>query len=456
MNLNSIQVRIQLWYGLILLAVLLGLGFAAYELERARVFQQADLQMRERTHILADALNGPSSADPLLEPGSPPSAETFRLSPRDQEKFGEDYFFRIIGGDGQEIARSRNFTPATNALRLARIRTPTGEEILLGHPMTAELAELRWHTLKLAGIGLVILFFGLAIGWRLVARALRPISEISAAAEKIAGGDLSQRINTAETKSELGRLATVLNATFARLEAAFTLQKRFAADAAHELRTPVSVLIAQTAAALNRRRSYEENLATIEACHRASQRMKQLITALLQLARLDAGQEKARRVTFDLLPVASECSELVRPLAEERGVKIILAAGAAKIFGDPEQMHQVVINLLTNAIQYNQPGGEVRVTVRVEKNQAVLEVSDTGVGISREHLPRIFERFYRVEAARSTGNAGLGLSICQAIVEAHGGTIEAASELSAWTAFTLRLPLAQNDAPAIRRLTDVV
>lgn len=448
MNFNSIQVRIQLWYGVVLVAVLLGLGFAAYELERARVFQQADGKLRERTRLLANALNGPPLDGGGLEPGQrpvgwqPPGPENFHLPPRDRALFDDDFFFCITGGNGEEIARSKNYTSETNGLRLAKINTPTGEKILVGHPMTAELADLRRHLLKLAGVGGVILFFGLAIGSWFVARALRPIAEISAAAEKISSGDLSQRVNTAETKSELGRLATVLNSTFARLDAAFTLQKRFAADAAHELRTPVSVLIAQTSAALNRPRSYEENLATIEACHRASQRMRQLITSLLQLARIDAGQENARRVTFDLLPVASECLELVKPLATESGLKIILTASDAKISGDPEQIHQVITNLVTNAIQYNRPGGEVRVEIFSEKQSASLRVTDTGMGISPADLPRIFERFYRADESRSSGNAGLGLAICQAIIEAHGGTVEVSSQENVGTIFTVRLPLA--------------
>ena len=447
MNFNSIQVRIQLWYGLILLAVLLGLGFAAYELERSRIFQQADVKLRDRTKLLADALNGPPPPDDSqggylqLERRQAPSAETFRLSPRARELFTQDYFFQVIAADGKEIARSENFTDETNGIRITHIHTPTDEQIVVGHPIAAELVELRRLALRFVGVGCAIWIFCQAIGWFIVSRALRPIAEISAAAEKISSGDLSQRINIAETQSELGRLATVLNSTFTRLDTAFTLQKRFAADAAHELRTPVAVLIAQTAAALNRKRSYEENLATIEACHRASQRMKQLITSLLQLARIDAGQEKARRVTFDLLPVASECLALVKPLAEEREVKIFLADGDAKISGDPEQIHQVIANIVTNAIQYNRPDGEVRVKIFVEKNFAVLEVSDTGVGIAKENLPRIFERFYRVDESRSSGNAGLGLSICKSIIEAHGGTIAATSLENSGMVFTVRLPL---------------
>ncbi len=448
MNFNSIQVRIQLWYGLVLFAVLLGLGIAAYEVERTRVFQQADLKLRERTKKLADTLNGPPppsespDANPQFSPRMPPSAENFRLPSHVQEMFGQDFVFQIIASDGKEIARSKNYTAETNGWRLMRIRTPTNEKILVGHRMNDEFSELHRHTLKLAGVSGAIWIFGLAIGWFIVSRALRPIAEISAAAEKISSGDLSQRINTAETKSELGRLATVLNFTFTRLDAAFTLQKRFAADAAHELRTPVSVLIAQTGAALNRKRSYEENLATIEACHRASQRMRQLITSLLQLARLDAGQENMRRTKFDLLPVASECLELVKPLAEEHGVKMNLTADITQIAGDPEQIHQVITNLVMNAIQYNHPDGEVRVEIFPQKQSAILRVTDTGIGIAPRDLPHIFERFYRADASRSSGNAGLGLSICKAIIEAHGGTMEVSSLQNSGTTFSVCLPLA--------------
>ena len=441
MNFNSILVRIQLWYGLVLVSVLLGLGIAAYELERSRVFQQAEMKLRERTRALANALNGPPPDVEVPGEWRPPSAESFHLPPHEREQFETDFFFRITGRSGEEIARSKNYTTETNYIRQAKISTPTGELIIVGHPMTAELAELRRHLLKLAAVGGGILLFGLTVGWLLVARALQPIAEISAAAEKISAGDLAQRINTAGTKSELGRLTAVLNSTFTRLDAAFTLQKRFAADAAHELRTPVSVLIAQTHAAMLKPRSYEENLATIAACHRAAQRMRQLITSLLHLTRLDAGQETARRLKFDLLPVASEAIALVKPLAETAGVKLILDAAPAEISGDPEQWHQVITNLLTNAIQYNRPGGEVRVKFFLENQNVVLQVADTGLGIAAEDLPHIFERFYRADAARSSGNAGLGLSICQAIVAAHGGTLGADSRAGEGSTFTVRLPV---------------
>jgi len=294
---------------------------------------------------------------------------------------------------------------------------------------------------KLASVGGIILILGLAGGWWFVSRALRPIENISAAAVKISAGDLSQRINVAEAESELGKLAAVLNSTFARLDAAFAQQKQFASDAAHELRTPVSVMLTQTQTALNRERSAPEYRETLEACQRAAQRMRKLIGALLDLARLDAGQEQMKRLRFDFSRTVADCVELVKPLAEGRGVEMFTGLSPLEITGDAERIAQVITNLLTNAIQYNKPNGEVRVKLAPQGGLAILTVSDTGSGISREDLPHVFKRFYRGDKSRTGGYTGLGLAISKAIVEAHGGAIEVSSEEDARTTFIVRLPV---------------
>ena len=297
--------------------------------------------------------------------------------------------------------------------------------------------------MKLTGAGGIILLLGLAGGWWLVGRALRPIDGISSAAVKISAGDLSQRINVAETESELGQLAAVLNATFARLETAFAQQQQFTADAAHELRTPVSVMLTQTQTALNRERSATGYRETVEACQRSAQRMRRLIESLLELARLDAGQETMKRLRFNLAGTVNECAEQLKPVANQRSIKVLTELAPVEITGDAERLAQVVANLLTNAIQYNPPGGEVRVTLEAQTGLAVLTVSDTGPGISAGDLPHVFERFYRGDKSRTTanGSAGLGLSISKAIIEAHGGTIEVSSRENAGAAFIVRLPM---------------
>ncbi len=319
---------------------------------------------------------------------------------------------------------------------------PSNEEIIIGCSIASELTELHRTALQLKFVGGIILFIGLAGGWWFVSRALRPIENISAAAVKISAGDLSQRINVAEAESELGQLAAVLNSTFARLESAFAQQKQFASDAAHELRTPVAVILTQTQTALTREREARDYKETIEACQRAAQRMKKLISSLLELARLDAGQTKLKRQQFDFSKTVEECIELIRPIADEHNIKISSRLEPLKINGDAMRLAQVVTNLLTNAIKYNKPDGNARVKLESQNGLAVLTVSDTGNGISAEDLPHVFKRFYRGDKSRTGANSsGLGLAICKAIVEAHGGTIEASSTEDVGTVFTVRLPV---------------
>ncbi len=319
---------------------------------------------------------------------------------------------------------------------------PRGDCLLVGRVLTSDLAAMRRLALWLTVAGSAVLALGLAGGWWVATRAIQPINQISATAIKIAGGDLSQRINAANTDNELGRLAGVLNSTFARLEAAFAQQARFTSDASHELRTPVSVILSQTQTALSRERPGSEYREALEACERAARRMRNLTESLLQLARLDAGQEPIKRERFDLSRVVRDCVELVRPLAAERGIQIQREVPLMECLGDAERIGQVVTNLLTNAIHFNRNQGEVRVAARIEGDAVFLTVADTGQGILAEDLPHLFERFYRADKSRSRiqGRNGLGLAICKAIVDAHGGSIEVSSQPGTGSTFTVRFP----------------
>jgi len=490
---KSIKWRLQLWYGLILVCVLAGFGLTAYQLEWGRQMRRIDDELQRRIGVLANALRRPpprgpdGNGEPFDRPppgqfpdDGPPGQNTqpppeFHLPPQAAGLFGPsspNNFYFLVFHDGQELAGSTNQPdrsliqslhppisintasqfPANEAkppppqtvgeFRDVYRPLPSGDIIRVGCSIAPELKELNRTALKLTGVGGVILLFGLAGGWWLVSRALLPIENISAAAAKISAGDLSQRINLAEAESELGQLAAVLNSTFARLEAAFAQQQQFTADAAHELRTPVSVMLTQTQTALTRERTAAEYRETIEACQRASQRMRRLIESLLELARLDAGQESLKRMRFDLSKAIADSVGWVRPLAEERGVTILPELASLEITGDSGRLAQVIVNLLTNAIQYSPSGGEVHLKLEAQPGLAALTVADTGPGISNEDLPHVFERFYRGDKSRtaSNGNAGLGLAISKAIVEAHGGTIEVASQTGKGTTFTMRLP----------------
>lgn len=314
--------------------------------------------------------------------------------------------------------------------------------VLVGRSLAKDCAAHHRLGLLLAMAGLTVLAAGLVGGWWTSSRAIRPIAAMTAAAESISAQRLSQRIDLQETDNELGQLASVLNGTFDRLQAAFERQTRFTADASHELRTPVAVILAHADLALSRPRSPEEYRTTLDTCRSAARRMKSLIDGLLTLARFDSDADGWQFEMLDLMPLAQESIDLVRPLATERSVVIESDLSAVSCRADRVRLSQVITNLLTNAIRYNREGGTVRVTVASESGFAILSVADTGIGIDPNELPFIFDRFYQVDKARSRaeGSSGLGLSISQTIVTAHGGTFTARSEPGAGTTMEVRLP----------------
>jgi heavy metal sensor kinase len=320
--------------------------------------------------------------------------------------------------------------------------TELGDCVLVGRSLSAHWRSQRRLAWTIVATGGAALALGFGGGWWLTTRAIRPVEVISAAASRISAGNLSERIATAEPDNEIGRLAEVLNRTFARLEAAFTRQKQFTADAAHELRTPLAVLISEAQTALARERGAAEYRESLETTLETAQRMRRLTESLLELARFDAGHESLHREKFDLAQTTRERVELLRPIAAQRDIQIHCELAPTVCEGDSERLAQVITNILANAIHYNRDGGEIRILTASEGDASVLAVSDTGVGIASEELPHVFERFYRADKSRSRaeGSSGLGLAISKAIVEAHGGDISVHSELGTGTTFTVRLP----------------
>ena len=478
--LQSIRWRIQAWHGLLLLLVLAGFGAVAYQLQGRSESAHLDSELQLRASaLLGNIAHQPGSRPPpgRFEDDGPPSPPqepppdanprhaplpgSFRLRPELEPLFaarnGRPFYYVLWIRTGEIFGTSPNAPrglemPARSGAgisfrtragtREAFIFTPPGECLLVGVSEAGLAHGMARFAGWMAAIGALVLALGLAGGWWLASRAIAPIDAISAAAARIADGRLGERIPVAGTGNELDRLAAVLNDTFARLDAAFTEQARFTSDAAHELRTPVSVILAQTQLALARPRGAEEYRDSIETTRRAALRMQSLIESLLKLAQLDARAEPLLRQPCDLAEIAREQIRIMRPLANARGIVLREQLFPAPCAADPDRIAQIFVNLLSNAVQYSDVGGEVRLSSARENGHVLLAVSDSGPGISGRHLPHVFERFYRADASRNrtSGGAGLGLAICKTLAEAHGGTIEVASVEAQGSTFTLRLP----------------
>jgi signal transduction histidine kinase len=229
------------------------------------------------------------------------------------------------------------------------------------------------------------------------------------------------------------------------LGAAFQRQLRLTADASHELRTPVTVVLSQAEQTLFRDRSPEEYRAALETCLRSARRMKRLIDDLLLLARADSGRLELQLQRIDLAEVARQAVAMLEPIAAQHEIRLSSQLQSTMLRGDSLRLGQVAANLVNNAIVYNRPGGTVFVSVSLRADSAVLTVSDTGIGIAAEDRERMFERFYRADPARThepSQGAGLGLSIVQEIVAAHSGVLEVTSEPGAGTTMAVVLPTA--------------
>jgi signal transduction histidine kinase len=281
----------------------------------------------------------------------------------------------------------------------------------------AVLAELRLF--GAAGL-LVALALAAGGGHFLAGRALSPVDQITRQAERIGAEDLSRRLALPLPNDELGRLAAAFDGMIDRLEGAFQRQRQFTADASHELRTPLAIIRSQAEVALGHPREAAYYVHVLTSIREESERLGRLAENLLVLAR-------------------------VSPRARERDIRLEVEVSAdCAVRGDATWLSQLLLNLLDNALRYTPPGGRVRLGLRPTDGGVAVEVADTGSGIGPEHVPHIFERFYRADAARTRADgAGLGLAICEWIAHAHGGRLEVVSVVDRGTTFTLWLPEAR-------------
>jgi two-component system, OmpR family, sensor kinase len=281
-----------------------------------------------------------------------------------------------------------------------------------------------------------------SLGRSLAVVALRPTGEITAQAEAISEGTLSERITAHADVDEFTRLVTVLNGMLNRLHRAFEVQRQFTADASHELRAPLTVLKGDIDVTLKRERTVEEYRETLVRCREEVERLARLASDLLVLARSDAALPLEQVAEVELRVLINRVRERFQPSAEARSVRLEVAAEDAIVRGDERLLDRIVTNLVDNAVKYSKPGGAVRIEL-VRGQDAVLTVRDEGSGIPSEHIPQLFVRFFRGDPARRRSEGtGLGLAIAKAGAEAHGGRLEFAGNAPG-AVFRVTFPLAE-------------
>ncbi len=457
--LPTIRTRLTAWYLLLLAVVFCVLGILLHvylgyslrvSLDRSLV-HRADqlLAIRDLEQAMAE---GRFAADPGEVVGlyGPQGEPIHVLSPTDVTGVVKPVWIEtalrraptFATGTGRDGSRLRVYVmPYDGAGQTPS--TGKGGALVVGRPMD-NIASAQGALLQtLLVVGPLTLLLSAGGGLFLARRALKPIDRMVQTTREIEEEDLAGRIDI-RSDDELGRLGRTINAMLDRLEKAFTRQRQFTADASHELRTPLSVIEAEATLALRRERSAEDYRAALVTIAEEATGMNRLIDQLLSLARADEGEGRLVLESVDLVALCADVVNALRPVGEERGIVIRSdGEGPADVRGDRTQLRRLIVNLVENAVRYTETGGTVAVAVGREGEKVRCAVRDTGMGISPEHLPRLFERFYRVHAARSRedGGAGLGLALCKAIVDAHGGSIEVESEVGVGTVFTVVLPV---------------
>src|SRR5271166_1453541 len=394
-----------------------------------------------------------SSLDLPVVPSGP---EQFTLDIFASEKFQElvhaaanpgsspKSFHNVPGGKQGLRGYSRLLPPAESKLTLVILQSL--------HPQKEILEDIRYTFYWIIPIALLLASAG---GYFLTRKSLAPVADMATQARGMGAARMTERLEVSNPRDELGKLALAFNELLDRLEKSFEQQRRFVADASHELRTPVAILQGETEVTLSRPdRSPEEYREALTILRDESHRLALIIEDLFTLTRADAGQYPLRRREIYLDELVADVLRRTRSLAISKGVTLTSSIQPElPLQADEDLLRRMLLNLLDNGIKYTPAGGTVHVDCRREGDMYALQVSDTGPGIPAELQPRIFERFFRADKARSrsegdTGGAGLGLSIARWIAEAHHGRLELKRSDADGTTFTAYLPVLASGTPA--------
>lgn len=459
---HSIRTRLTLWYAGVLVVSLMAFALITYYAAANIFYQRQDEVLRSTAETVASAY-----MEELDEEQSVAKANQVVLA----ELVFPNRYVEVTDASGQVIAWSANLNgrvlpiPATtlsdarkqsisfavvNDLRLAVVPLARNRDVgyaAVAEPLSvvdAGLSRLRRDFI--AGVPLVLLLASIG-GYFLARKTLSPIALMNQQTQRITAENLSARLDVMNEADELGGLATTINHLLARLDHSFKEQQRFVADASHELRTPLAVLRGETEVALSQTRSVAEYKASLNLIKDEAERLSRIVEDLFILARQPLDQPRVVKAPVSLKQLVGECARAAQVLAAQKELKVTVNAPIdLTVDGDEELLQRMILNLLDNAVKYTPAQGEIGIELASNNGDARILVRDSGIGIPQEDQPHVFDRFYRVDKARSRvmGGAGLGLSIAYWIATAHGGRIIVESQAGRGSKFTVQLPTSTN------------
>lgn len=458
---NSVRARLTIWYVVVFGLLLAGFSSFVYVVLSRTLYERFDQSLVNAALTVAGEFrseesendgDAPSSAAQALNELRLPDiyvaifdgerllASSFDRDPVSPQRLlsadtlGHLPAFGTIQGYGEEGAR------------VAVISARVGEsDYLIAaaqplHDLVEQLESIR--RIFYVGFPTSLLVAGLG-GFFLARKSFAPVVAMSNQAERIGASNLHERLIIENKSDELGRLARVFNDLLSRLDASFDSMRKFTADASHELRTPLSIIRGEADVALSQDRDSTEYREALTIIQDEAKRLSRIVDDMMALARADTGQRPLQIEEFYLNDLVEECCKAATVLTVREGVSLTLDPATDIAFrGDQELLRRMLLNLLDNAIKYTPAGGSVSVHLACEPGEVKIIVSDTGIGIPAGDVPHIFERFYRVNKARSRadGGTGLGLAIAKWVAEAHKGSIDLTSTPGHGSQFTVSLP----------------
>jgi len=465
-----LRVRLTLWYGTALALVLIIFSVVLYVITARSLRDTVDESLEDTAMTAVRSLE---------ERGFLPLINEEELLSQFPELTRIDKFFQIFSPSGTITIRSPNIKQHEVPLsRTALDATFAGQKIFESakYPKEPPLRLIsvpivyRGNLLYIVQVGtsmesvgetlqrfLVLLVVAIPIalavslagGWFLAGRALRPVDKITLAAQRIAAGDLSQRLSMPAAHDEIGRLAATFNNMIGRLDTSFRQIRQFTSDASHELRTPLTVMKGETDLVLRRPRLLDDYKSVLESNLEEIDRMTRIVDELLFLSRADMGEVRVESLPVAMESLVEDIHRQAKLLAQDRNIEVLLGTIMPVVVqGDDLRLRELLLNLVENAMKYSYSGGKVEIALLNDGREARLSVTDYGIGIAPADHKKIFQRFFRTDVARghTKKGTGLGLAICSWIAELHKGRVEVKSALGQGSTFTVVLPLAHPTA----------